>query len=788
MLDLHSVEPPLHFDNSSGLSCPVPECDIVWPNKTLNEEHRSTQSCEPTPNDALVSDFTMSGIDLSPHDRKLLRKLRAIYGRDVTAAWLAKLPAETFRRNRSVGEAYVARFIDLQNRVRQVLVVAGEPSLDMGAATSEPHHGAEMTDFDAAGAVSSSDYRIATSQLERHHQKVLRKLAKVFGTSLEQISIPWLLSLNAADLRTVNGFGDTYMDAYLDLKHRIEGDLHTFEKSIDSPPVSSRQSVVDRVVDDTVDTVGQSSEPLAPAELELALVQDFERLLFQLDERSRSIALARWGYHGPRLTLKEIGNDLGITRERVRQIVDGTNRSIPNNLRLAPQAVWESIEHYLGHDLQTVFPNLARCFNSPWLLCEFLEYCCRVAKGRIKETQCFEQTDVRVLDEFFAQTPSPVSEQACCDELMSGYGMSEHLARNTLRRLAQHGHIRITGEGVFPGKLKMRDAVAHVLAGHSSGLPWKDVARLVNARRCASVTLSEIRQNYAFHKNVLIYLCAHGTYRHVKFLRRSQRDVTVMIEGVRDYLRDHDLRSANLPVIHHRLKKTLDVDYYTLRYCVSTHGEAEGLYFVGHSSVDTVSFEAEADRVTLSDAILHILQSAPGPLTLDEVARQMRSKSYPLTAMHVQALRKAGKVARVDRRMYTTVERAFDGVEGEAIAAIIDDCLRKSSVPVDVDVLRELINGGLQLGYSKYFYNALAGTLARDYGWHIRRTLFSLEPIAYDGLHDLFHSYFDPALGIEENLQRIRSQVLVSDHVVANVFRPWLHAAYPEPSLDPLDC
>jgi RNA polymerase primary sigma factor/RNA polymerase sigma factor len=50
--------------------------------------------------------------------------------------------------------------------------------------------------------------------------------------------------------------------------------------------------------------------------------QQVERILSRLDEREQQIIISRFGldHHQPPQTLKEVGSQLGVTKERIRQI------------------------------------------------------------------------------------------------------------------------------------------------------------------------------------------------------------------------------------------------------------------------------------------------------------------------------------------------------------------------------------------------------------------------------------------------------------------------------------
>ena len=52
-----------------------------------------------------------------------------------------------------------------------------------------------------------------------------------------------------------------------------------------------------------------------------------------LNERERNIIRAFYGIGEPELTLEEIGNKYGLTRERVRQIKEKAIRRLRNNTK-----------------------------------------------------------------------------------------------------------------------------------------------------------------------------------------------------------------------------------------------------------------------------------------------------------------------------------------------------------------------------------------------------------------------------------------------------------------------
>lgn len=64
----------------------------------------------------------------------------------------------------------------------------------------------------------------------------------------------------------------------------------------------------------------------------------FESLLSQLSDKESYVITHRIGLYGHKETLQEIGDNYGITRERVRQIEDKGVKSIGSMIKSTPLA------------------------------------------------------------------------------------------------------------------------------------------------------------------------------------------------------------------------------------------------------------------------------------------------------------------------------------------------------------------------------------------------------------------------------------------------------------------
>ena len=83
-----------------------------------------------------------------------------------------------------------------------------------------------------------------------------------------------------------------------------------------------------------LDVLVNDDSPMADKQLVLeSLRAEIANALLMLNERERNIIKAFYGIGEPELTLEEIGNKFGLTRERVRQIKEKAIRRLRNNTK-----------------------------------------------------------------------------------------------------------------------------------------------------------------------------------------------------------------------------------------------------------------------------------------------------------------------------------------------------------------------------------------------------------------------------------------------------------------------
>jgi len=514
-------------------------------------------------------------------------------------------------------------------------------------------------------------------------------------------------------------------------------------------------------------------------EIDNILIEDIESYLWALDEMKMDIALSRWGFNHQHETLEEVAsrykNQDGkpLTRERIRQIEKPINGNLPLQLTIPPKILWANIRSKMTEDLTVLLPNLAKCFATDKLFYSFIELCCQVEEGSISKI-IFTKVRIKIVDMLFCTTPSPVTREFIINELMSNYGYDRASAIHGIKQLEKSQNIKVTDQGVYPMKLSRAEAIAHVLASHPEGLPWKDIAKIVNVKGCASTKIDETRATHGFNDSEYIYLCGKGTYRNLMFLDIEQFYIPEIMQDLIDYLKQKSITASHLHDYYYQTKgKRCEIEYFTLRHLVREYGEDYGLYFDGKSGTDSVSLEPDSKRITQVDVIIKVLNESKVAMTKQEIAERLMSKSVGHASFYLNKLREEGKVVRIDKMVYTTPAKAFSNIDTNAVMQVIRGILDVKDVIVEADVFREYVNMELNFGYSKYFYASLVNTQLEKLGWHRNNMLFSKSPIPYRNLVDMCKQLCDPNLTNTENAKILQHAVWLTDAVVTSAIQQW---------------
>jgi hypothetical protein len=511
------------------------------------------------------------------------------------------------------------------------------------------------------------------------------------------------------------------------------------------------------------------------SDIEKAFITDVDDFLLSLNEQYQDIALSRWGYNHGKQSLEQIGERWHITRERIRQLETNINKSLINHLRVHPKVLWQHIREKMSEDLPGLLIKLSSCFESEKEFYEFIELCSEVNTGDLSKI-AHPKVNAKLLDAYFAKNASPIPIDTVINHLVSEFGYSTALAKNTLRELSTSGHISINNNGVCPSKIGRREAVAHALADHINGLPWKDIARIVNKAGYCSKVLNEKRSIHDYLSDSdYIYLSDKGTYRHLKYLDLPKIDIQKQMDLLYSYFHKKSDHRFHLNEYYSEMKDSIpSIEYYALRYIIKTFGHEYGIYFYGKSSVDSVSLDPDAPHVTQYEVIINALKNSKHPLTKHEIALKIKSKSLNHAAFYLDKMIENGDVVRIDYSTYTTPDQAFNKVkELPEIINCIHSIMNSTDKIIEIDIFREKINIELNLSYSKYFYMALISNKATDFKWFKAANLVCRSEIPYRNLSDLIRAIFDPSLSDNDNKKNILSLAFITDNVLERNFYNW---------------
>jgi hypothetical protein len=679
----------------------------------------------------------LSHLHLSDQYMKLIKRMNNIFNGSEfsglqlsveTVGDVARIKAHEFGKYQGVGREYVDTLIELKRELPLIL--------------DEYHESAPKIKL----SLMQLEMPIAQLAIPVQYQKIIRRILSVLDNV---VTVQDLINVDPVSFANLPTVGKLYVESLIELQKKLPSLLDVQMKKF-----ASLTSIEFNDIDN-------------------ALITDIESYLWTLDETKMDIALSRWGFNQEHETLEEVASRHNLTRERIRQVEKLINANLPLQLTIPSKILWANIREKMSEDLTLLLPNLAKCFATVKLFYDMIEFCCQVEAGSISKI-IFTKIRPEIINSLFCSTPSPVAPEIIINELMSSYGYDKASAIHGIKQLENLGKIELTMQGVYPKKLARAEAVAHVLTSHPEGLPWKDIARIVNKKGCSATQMDEARSTHGFSDSEYVYLCAKGTYRNLLFLNLDQFDIPKVIQHLIDYFKQSKLTAANLHDYYYQTKgQRCEVEYFVLRHIVREYGDEYGIYFGGKSNVDSISLDADSKRITQADVIIKVLNETNFAMTKQEIAERLRSKSINHASFYLSNLMDEGKVVRVDKMVYTTPEKAFGNIDTRAIMQVIRDILNIKDIVVEADIFREYVNMELNLSYSKYIYAALVSTQLTELGWYRHNMLFSKNPIPYKNLLDMCKQLCNPKISNTENIKILQQVAWLTDPVTTAVMQQW---------------
>ena len=751
---------------------------------------------------------------------KLLKRIKSSLKIPPTVGNIIHLSPHEFQKTKGVGKKYVDDLVSLQNILPDLLRKyhskrENEQGLVMDYTISDDRQTNFEDEFKALYdrlELNISDLKNLISRGLIEHNQVakikninaelgkidysLQKMYSTFFSSHNTACIPESVYLNyfffdAQEIKALKKL-KSYLKRDVDLKSLLNLDLEALrvEKGFGNSTTKRIHNIINLVRNEFVknsyeiDPKNLNRNILVPVkdvelyipDLDSVILEDIESYLLTLNDVEIDIAMKRWGFHHEQETLEQIGVSYSMSRERIRQLEDAINNRLKRYLRVHPTILWNNFKVHLSPELPSMIPILSGCFSTHESLYYFLEVCFGLERGSIKN--CII-TDIRgnALDKYFAFFPSPASHRQLTKWLIDeNFAKDAATANNFILQLENEGIVENTAEGFVPRSLNQADAASHVLTKHPEGLPWKDIVSIINTNRFTRNEISEQRLPRRIFDSENVYLSDRGTYRHVKFAKFDGVDIEEILLDILYFFDDINETSLHLYTDYFMQRQNdINVGYYSLRYIVRNHGEKHGIYFDGQSHVDTVSLHANADRVTLKDAILNVLKNSEKNLTVAEIAQATRSKNRILSLYTIQDLQQEGKVVRVDQRLYTTPEKGFQFIDKQGVLTEINNIIKSTSRIVESDVFREKINTVFNYSYSKYFYSSLALMNQKRFSWYYKNQLFCKQAFSYKSMIEIMDEVCRLECNKEENMAVVKDIVWLTNRTAGSAYYNWRH-------------
>lgn len=608
----------------------------------------------------------------------------------------------------------------------------------------------ESTDFFNLESFEMGDMIFNYSRFSDDQIKCLNKLERS-GISLDLKSF---IFLDVSELKKTCGFGKKLSD---DLKSIIE----------------ILKSEVERIYLGEIDYMSWESKIISPADpknisiekFSSLILEDFDNYFDRISEDELNILQRRWGFVETKGTLEEVGIEHNLTRERIRQIEIRLTNGLLKSLRFSQVFIWSLLEKNLSKNIPNQMKDLRSCFESN---SDFYDVLGIISGQSGLEQLADPDISLSFLNDFFIENGAPVSCADISEYILECNTEGIRDTDGVISFLQENNCIRIDGDNVWPLNLKKKDAAACLLASHPNGLPWIDISYQINYNRYSRSKLPTDRLDASLIDSNIIYLSGRGVYRHIRFIDFSLIDKDAIFDELTSFSEKNNRQFFHLNECFQKSDVLKKNDYYVIRHVVKIFGEEYGFFFDGRSSTDSVGLERNFKRITQKDVILEAMKSHSKPLTRNEIAGLLKSKSVEHASLYIDEMLKAGKIVQLERMLYTIPEKAYKDIDVLAYLSAIENILVSEARPVEQSFLKDIINFNFLVSYSKYFYSSLARLHFEKRGWYRKKNLYSLTPILYESLSDMVRKYCDVTKSLEQNITQLRTKVSIT-HETASI-------------------
>lgn len=660
----------------------------------------------------LIDGLTFPSIDLSlkladtnfPRIySSLLARIRSIYGPELTLRDITEIDPDSFYSMPGVGKLYTNKLRDLQAQLR------GDKAL---------HLSIRNPTLDFSFFSSLDGYVFNRLNLDAAQIKALEKLSR-HGVCPEPVLPKHVVEISVTNLESKPKFGRKSGAALASIQKSL---MAAIEMGPDKSPLLKRLDFGDSLnIPEVCDRI----------------VEDLNNYLTVLHDRDRIILTQRMGIHAESRTLDEIGQQLSLTRERVRQIFDKRLAELKTTLCVSPEILANKIRQPPIYALLEEIKQFRALFILE-------EDCLRVIAwlANIDPKEFFDRIYPSVpassLNDLFLHATRPITVSDLQTYIEAKFELERDVIDNVIGHFIQDGIVDIVEEKIIPLNMKKETAIASLLIGYPEGLSWQQIARLINANGSCRTKLNENRTDLIVQNSEFVFPAGPDLYRHTFYLGISPEIIINWLNDVKDTLNKSPYKSINLRSDYFLLLNNPSCTYHQIRYIVRSFGYKRGLYFHGKSNVDTVSLMEIDKGISQKEGIARALESSE--MEIDVIAKRLHSQSTGHARMHLGALLSEGRIVRTDSNTYASPAIAFKGLDINTIIKTINALLSSDNRMFHVCYLYTHVNKIIKTSMTLDLFRSFLQLHGNEFGWHMNGNLVANHELKWRGLANFIRS------------------------------------------------
>jgi hypothetical protein len=478
------------------------------------------------------------------------------------------------------------------------------------------------------------------------------------------------------------------------------------------------------------------------AEWDKKLALSLDEYFESLPTKKMTIMEARLGIGTPERTLEALGRELGVSRERIRQIQKKEMVSLYGLLQKRGFCTWELFRHCLEDPVGNL-PNTAAAFYDPNNFFVFLLFVSGFDFAGAKTEEGIPSDE---LNRWIAIFGHPVDLTAFLTDYRDKNGSSRRSIALISLAICQSEKYTVRDGFVSAHYAPREHAVAATLLRFPKGLHFSDAANITNKEIYERKVLRADRLDRPFSDCEYFYTYDQGTYRHTNFLGITEDDIQRVCEAVLDLLLDAEEETVHLWKIHHNSG-----------------------YFFGKSRKDNVSLDPKAVPHGQAQTVELILSNADEPVSVTDIAGYLKSRSVGHANLYLQQLIEDGKAVSVAPKFYWSPEKVLPGIEQDTVDEILIDILEKKRLPVHTELLADEVSQRIDKAIGVPVVASFVKRLRKKGLLQAELPVCSMQEIAFDSLADLAEEIYKIAPEPQEFTREIFRHVAIAPEAAARL-------------------